>query len=72
MYNPDKVHLNPFLSLTFAVRCSFSHLHIVFEDVGGSRHVHNVIDDEFAESGEQVPPLMKSFDLVGLVLLIAL
>lgn len=49
-----------------------SHLHVVFEDVGSSRHVHDVVDDEFAESCEQISPFVQSLDLVGLVLLISL
>lgn len=49
-----------------------THLHIVFENVCSSRHVHNIVDDEFAESCEQVSPLVESLNLVGLVLLISL
>ena len=44
----------------------------MFEDVGRSGHVHDVKDDEFAESCEQVSPLVKSLDLVGFILLVAL
>lgn len=49
-----------------------THLHVVFEDVCSSGHVHDVVDDEFAESSEQVPPLVQRLDLVGLVLLVSL
>lgn len=49
-----------------------SHLHVVFEDVSSSGHVYNVVDDEFAESCEQVPPLVQGLDLVGFVLLVSL
>lgn len=48
------------------------HLHIVFENICSSGHIYNVVDDEFAESCEQVSPLVESLDLVGLVLLISL
>lgn len=51
---------------------SSTHLHVVFKDVSSSRHVHDVIDDEFAESRKQIPPLMERLDLVGLVLLVSL
>lgn len=51
---------------------SFSYLHVLFEDVSSSRHVHYVVDDKFAEGGQQIPPLMKSLDLIGFVLFITL
>lgn len=44
----------------------------MFEDVGCGGHVHDVVDDEFAESREQVSPFVESLDLVGLVLLVSL
>ena len=47
-------------------------LHVVFEDVCRSGHVHDVVDDELAEGCQQVPPLMERFNLIGLVLLISL
>lgn len=49
-----------------------SHLHIVFEDIGSSGHVYDVVDDEFAESCEQVSPFVKSLNLVGFILLVSL
>lgn len=49
-----------------------SHLHVVFEDVGSSGHVHDVVDDELAESCEQISPFVESLDLVGFVLLVSL
>lgn len=48
------------------------YLHIVLEDVSCGAHIYNVKDDELAEGGQQIPPLVQSFDLVGLVLLVAL
>lgn len=48
------------------------HLHVVFEDVSSSGHVHDVVDDEFAESREQISPFVESLDLVGLILLVSL
>lgn len=30
----------------------------MFEDVGGGGHVHDVIDDELAEGGQQVSSLV--------------
>lgn len=49
-----------------------THLHVVFEDVGSSGHVHDVVDYEFAESREQISPFVESLDLVGLVFLVSL
>lgn len=49
-----------------------SHLHIVFEDVGSSWHVHNVIDNELAESRQQISPLVQRLNLVGFILLVSL
>lgn len=49
-----------------------THLHIVFEDVGSSRHVHDIVDDEFAESRKQISPFVESLNLVGLVFLVSL
>lgn len=51
---------------------SFSYLHVLFEDVSSSRHIHNVVDDKFAEGGQQIPPLMKSLDLIGFILFVTL
>lgn len=48
------------------------HLHVVFEDIGGSRHVYDVVDDEFAERRQQVSSFVESLDLVGFILLVAL
>lgn len=48
----------------------FSYLHVLFEDVSSSRHIHNVVDDKFAEGGQQIPPLMKSLNLIGFILFI--
>lgn len=48
------------------------HLHVVFEDIGSSWHVHDVVDDEFAERRQQVSSFVESLDLVGFVLLVAL
>ena len=45
-----------------------TNLHVVFEDVGGSGHVYDVVDDEFAEGRQQVPPLVQRLDLVRLLL----
>ncbi len=44
----------------------------MFKDVGSSRHVYDVVDDEFAESRKQISPFVESLDLVGLVLLVSL
>lgn len=44
----------------------------MFENVSSSRHVYNVVDDEFAEGCKQVSPLVESLDLVGLILLVSL
>ena len=44
----------------------------MFEDVSGSGHVYNIVDDEFTESCEQVSPLVESLDFVGFVLLVSL
>lgn len=52
--------------------CKLKDLHVVFEDVSSSRHIYDVIDDEFAESCKQISPLMESLNLVGLVLFISL
>lgn len=49
-----------------------ANLHVVFEDVGGGRHVHDVVDDQLAEGRQQVSPLVQRLDLVGFVLLVAL
>lgn len=49
-----------------------SHLHVVFEDVSSSRHIYDVVDDEFAESCKQISPFVESLNLVGFVLLISL
>jgi len=49
-----------------------THLHVVFEDVRGGRHIHDVVDYELAEGREQVSPLVKRLDLVGLVFLVTL
>lgn len=59
------------------LQCSYqvqleAHLHIVFENICSSGHVYDIIDDEFAESCEQVSPFVESLDLVGLVLLVSL
>lgn len=72
------VFFQSFLSFKLSAGYYFSacmlhtNLHIVFEDVSSSRHVYNVVDDEFTESCKQVSPLMESLDLVGFILLISL
>jgi len=44
--------------------------HVLFEDVGARLHVHHAEDDQFAVGGEEVSPLVQSFDLQGLVVLL--
>lgn len=48
------------------------YLHIVLEDIGGSRHVDYIVDDEFTESCEQVSPFVQSLNLVGFVFFVSL
>lgn len=48
------------------------HLHVVLEDVSSSRHVNDVIDDEFAESCKQISPFVKSLNLIGFIFLVSL
>lgn len=72
-----KPHQTELITLMDVMNSSMStqlntHLHVVFEDVCSSGHVHDVVDDEFAESSEQVSPLVQRLDLVGLVLLVSL
>lgn len=44
----------------------------MFEDVGSSWHVHNVIDNKLAESRQQISPLVQRLNLVGFILLVSL
>ncbi len=44
----------------------------MFEDVSSSRHVYDVVDDEFAESCEQISPFVQSLNFVGFVLFVSL
>lgn len=44
----------------------------MLEDISSGRHVDDVVDDEFTESCQQIPPFVQGFDLVGFVFLISL
>lgn len=44
----------------------------MLEDVSSSRHVDDVVDDEFTESRQQISPFVQSFDLVGFVFFVSL
>lgn len=48
------------------------YLHIVLEDISSSRHIDNVVDDEFTESCQQISPFVQGFNFVGFVFLVSL
>lgn len=48
----------------------FSHLDIMFEDVGRTRSRHYAVHDEFAVRSEEVPPFVKLLNFRMFILFI--
>lgn len=76
-YNTKKESESSWIDVQPALNTCSSHeyvlyLHVLFEDVCSCCHVHDVKDNKLAEGRQQVPPLVKSLDLIGFVVLIAL
>lgn len=44
--------------------------HVLLEDVSSGLHFNHTVDDELAVGSQQVSPLVQSFDLHGLVVLL--